>query len=339
MKSLFNLVFLFDWGPEVTDELRVLRFHSIEGLVECFFLGEEHLVDINSGRSIVDTISIDFVEFQKNLSKRLFGLNEDGSSSGDGLFDFFDFSWDLPNFRKFDSLTLWLESIANSLDSVSDVLTVPENDDENRSLWLLNFVIFSVIWVLLNIHVRFTLGGSENQFSKSSDFLLFDNTSDVLNINRISISVLVIVEEVNGIVVVASIDAVIGSSLHVAHLLSQLALELWNHALGTFENLKLILQLGERVFVIFQLFILLLDETLLVTDVFLNFVKKQVDGLLLVVFDSFELGEETLDVFWWGNSDKVSLALVQQVLELALGFLTAFNLHCVRETIRNFLLI
>jgi hypothetical protein len=116
-------------------------------------------------------------------------------------------------------------------------------------------------------------------------------------------------------------------------------LKLWNHALGGFENLKLVLQLSEGAFVILQLFILLLNESLLVSDVFLDLVKEQVNSLLLVLFDSLELGEESLDVFWWGNSDKVSLALVQQVLELAFGVLTAFNLHGIRETIRNFLLV
>ena len=103
--------------------------------------------------------------------------------------------------------------------------------------------------------------------------------------------------------------------------------------------MELILQLSERVLVISQLFILLLDKSLLVSDVFLDFVKEQVDGLLLVLFDSLELGEETLDVFWWGNSDKVSLALVQQVLKFAFGVFTTFNLRCIRETIRNIFLV
>ena len=103
--------------------------------------------------------------------------------------------------------------------------------------------------------------------------------------------------------------------------------------------MELILQLSERTLVIFQLFVLLLNESLLVSDVLLDFVEEQVNGLLLVLFDSLELGEETLDVFWWGNSDEVSLALVQQVLKLAFGVLTALNLHCIRETIRNLLLV
>jgi len=221
LKSLFDLVFLFDWSPVVTDVLLVLGFHSIKSLIECFFFSEEHLVNINSGRSLIGTISIDFVEFQEDFSKRLFGLNINTSGSSDSVFDFFDFGRNLSDFGKFNSLTLWLESVANSLDSVSDMTSVPENNDEDWSLWLLNFFIFGIVGVLLNIHVGFSLGCSENQFFQSSDFLLLDDTSDVLDVNWIIVSVLVIIEEVDGIIIVlACIDAVIGTSLHIAHLLS-----------------------------------------------------------------------------------------------------------------------
>lgn len=183
LESLLNLIFLFDWSPVVTNVLLVLGFHAIKSLIKSFFLGKEHLVDVNSGRSLVDAVSIDFVKFQKDLSKRLLGLDIDGSGSVDSVLDFFDFGWNLPDFGKINSLSLWLESIANSLDSFSDVVAVPENDDEYRSLTLLELVILSVVGVFLNVHVRFTLGGSENEFSKSGNFLLFDDTSDVLDVD------------------------------------------------------------------------------------------------------------------------------------------------------------
>jgi len=183
LKSLLDLVFLLDWSPVVTDVLLVLGFHRVESLVKRLLFCEEHLVDINSRRSLVNTIGIDFVEFQKDFSERLFGLDVDRSGSSDSFFDFLNLSWNLPNFRKFDSLTLWLESVANSLDSISDVISVPEHDDEDRSLWLLNFFILSVVGVLLNVHVGFTLGGSENQFSQSENFLLLDDASDVLDVD------------------------------------------------------------------------------------------------------------------------------------------------------------
>lgn len=109
--------------------------------------------------------------------------------------------------------------------------------------------------------------------------------------------------------------------------------------MGSFENLELILQLSKRVFVILQLLILLLNESLLVRDVLLDFIKEQVNGLLLVLFDSLELGKESLDVFRWGNSDEVSLALIQKVLELTFGLLTALNLHGIWETVRYFLFV
>jgi hypothetical protein len=131
LEGLFDLVFLFDWSPVVTDVLLVLGFHRIKSLIERLFLSKEHLVNINSGRSLINAVSIDFVEFQKDFSERLFGLDIDRSGSSNCFFDFLNFSWDLPNFRKFDSLTLWLESVANSLDSVSDVVTVPENNNED----------------------------------------------------------------------------------------------------------------------------------------------------------------------------------------------------------------
>ena len=69
LKSLLNLVFLLDWSPVVTYVLLVLGFHAVESLVKSFLLGEEHLVDVNRGNSLVATISIKFVEFHENLSK------------------------------------------------------------------------------------------------------------------------------------------------------------------------------------------------------------------------------------------------------------------------------
>lgn len=48
LKSLFDLVFLLDWSPVITDVLLVLGFHSVEGLIERFLFCEEHLINIDS---------------------------------------------------------------------------------------------------------------------------------------------------------------------------------------------------------------------------------------------------------------------------------------------------
>jgi len=43
---------MFNWGPEVANKALILHFHHIQTHIECFFLGQEHLVDVNCGRAL-----------------------------------------------------------------------------------------------------------------------------------------------------------------------------------------------------------------------------------------------------------------------------------------------
>lgn len=82
-----------------------------------------------------------------------------------GFFGCLDFPRDIFNLWEIESLAA--EGIADPFNSVTDVATVPEYDDINRSLrlWDFSFLYFSTV-VLFNVHERLSLGGSEYQFSQ-----------------------------------------------------------------------------------------------------------------------------------------------------------------------------
>jgi hypothetical protein len=120
---------------------------------------------------------------------------------------------------------------------------------------------------------------------------------------------LVDVNEVHLIhLVISSVNA--SSHFHVVfHLLSELTLERWDHGLGNLEHLKAVFQVLEGGLSVLHSPILLLDECLLLSDVFLNFFEKQVDGFSLVVLNSFKLEKEALNVLWRRDLNVILFAL------------------------------
>ena len=49
LKFISNLILVFIWCPEETDENVVLSLHHVQVLIESLFLGQEHFVNVNGG--------------------------------------------------------------------------------------------------------------------------------------------------------------------------------------------------------------------------------------------------------------------------------------------------
>ncbi len=140
LKLLSDVVLFLERSPEVTDEALVLPFHLVEGLVESLFLGQEHLVDVDGGglTLLLTIVRIrDFVEVSELLLQECSGSIVNVLGIFDGVLDLLNFAWNGGNFRKFISISR--ERIANFLNLVSDVVSVPEDDDVDGFCALLFF--------------------------------------------------------------------------------------------------------------------------------------------------------------------------------------------------------
>jgi len=88
-----------------------------------------------------------------------------------------------------------------------------------------------------------------------------------------------------------------------------------------------------------ELSVLSLDEFLLLVDVLLDFLEKQVDGLSLVLLNLGQSVQEPLDVGRRSDLDVVLLALVEQEGELSLRLLALFDLGRVWQVVGRFFLV
>ena len=129
LKSALDQVLLFDWSPEITDERLVLPFHLVEGFVKSLLLSQEHFVNVNSGRSlsILLTITLDGIKLNELVSEGLLGSVKNTFGITNGLLDFLDLWVNL--LQIWELISLSGETVADSLNSFSSVLTVPENND------------------------------------------------------------------------------------------------------------------------------------------------------------------------------------------------------------------
>jgi len=83
--------------------------------------------------------------------------------------------------------------------------------------------------VLLNVHVRLTLGGPENEPSEPFDLHLVDDASNVLNVNGLLFH---LINQPSGLFVV----------LHVFHLSVELFGDLWKHGFCYLKDLEAVLE-------------------------------------------------------------------------------------------------
>lgn len=118
-----------------------------------------------------------------------------------------------------------------------------------------------------------------------------------------------------------------------------MTLDLREHSVGDAHNLEAVFKVVIGSLGIVHPGILFLNKLFLLFDVLLDFFQKEVNGLLLVVLNSFELLKETIDVFWGLDVNEIAFALIHEILELSLGFLTRFDLCRVRKIVRRLLFI
>ena len=110
------------------------------------------------------------------------------------------------------------------------MVSIPEDNDVDRS-WLLGGVLS--IEVLLDEHVRLSLGGSENESSEPLNFSLINDSSDVLDVDR----VLVIFNQSKVLLSVVNTGHMAVLNILSIHLVSKLSGQLGDHHVGNFENL------------------------------------------------------------------------------------------------------
>ena len=129
LQSTSHKVLLLDWSPEIPDETLILPFHLIQGFVKSLLFSQEHLVDIDGGRSLsfLVAITLDLVELDELVSQRLLGSVKHTSGVSNRLLNLLDLWGDFLQVWKLKSLTR--ETVTDFLDSVSDVLTIPEDND------------------------------------------------------------------------------------------------------------------------------------------------------------------------------------------------------------------
>ena len=129
LQSTSHKVLLLDWSPEIPDETLVLPFHLIEGFVKSLFFSQEHLVDVDGGRgfSFLITITFDLVELDELISQGLLRPVEYTSGISNRLGNLLDLWGDFLQVGELKSLAR--ETVTDFLNSFSDVLSVPEDND------------------------------------------------------------------------------------------------------------------------------------------------------------------------------------------------------------------
>lgn len=143
-----NIIFKFNWSPVVAYEALVLPFHEVQSQIKSLFFGQEHLIDVNGGRgtswSSILTVSGNLIELKELLSQWLLGLVENIRSVAHRALNLDNFLIDLVEVWKLNSLT-W-ERVADFLDFFSDVVSVPKDNNVDRSffLWWLSLFITEV---------------------------------------------------------------------------------------------------------------------------------------------------------------------------------------------------
>jgi hypothetical protein len=148
LQSTSYKVLLLDWSPEISDKTLVLPFHLIEGFVKSLFFSQEHLVDVDGGRglSFLVTITFDLIKLDELVSQRLLCPVKHTSGISNRLGNLLDLWGDFLQVRELKSLAR--ETVTYFLNSFSDVLSIPEDNDVHRSL------LGSIsIDILLSVHV------------------------------------------------------------------------------------------------------------------------------------------------------------------------------------------
>lgn len=184
------------------------------------------------------------------------------------------------------------------------------SDDVDRS-WLGIWVL--CINELLSVHEGFTLGSSEDQLSESCTFFTLNDTSNSFDVDEVAVSL-------DKSLLLTSL---VSNVLDIAH---DVLVQLRDHLLSDSEHLVAVFDVHKSIFTFLQSDILILDELVLLGNFFHDLVKEQVNGLSLVVLDSVEMEDESIDIVWWSDGNDVSLALVLEISQLSLSFLALLDL-------------
>lgn len=108
-----------------------------------------------------------------------------------------------------------------------------------------------------------------------------------------------------------SIDTASGSVLAFTKLVTDLALDLSNHSVCHDQNLLKIAKVGQRLLSLSHLNILLLNESLLLCNIFLNIFQKQIESFSLVVSNLSQLTHKCSNIFWWVYFNALLFALIK----------------------------
>jgi len=189
--------------------------------------------------------------------------------------------------------------------------SVVEGDDVHGLLF--GTVDIILVVVVLGVHEGFSLGGSEDESLESVDFISVHNTSNSLDVDGLHF--LVDQSIVPGVASLTSFD-IVGHSV----------VQVWNHLLGSLEHNVAVFKAVEGDLSFLKSDILFLNELLLLVDVFLDFIKQQVNCLSLVVSNLVKLVHEPVNVLWWVYLHEMLLALIVEVVQFSFAFFARLHL-------------
>lgn len=205
-----------------------------------------------------------------------------------------------------DFIHLWhlvsisIEGITYSKDLISNEITIPEHYEIDCLKRTINLFVLSLVHEILGEHERLSFGHSENESLQSFDINGVNDTSNFVEVASTSSCGL-------------GKQLLILTSLNVTWLTTNLLeslLNIWKHLLGSLHNLKGIHQIRQSLFSLFELSTLSLDESFLLADLTLNLFKEQVQCLLFLGADQFELLQETINTLGRIDVDSMSLAFL-----------------------------
>ena len=103
------------------------------------------------------------------------------------------------------------------------------------------------------------------------------------------------------------------------NLLVELALELWKHGRCNLKDLITVFKIRQTVLSILHLNILFLNKSLLLRDILLDFLEKEIKSFLFVLLNFLELIQEPFDILWLLDLDALRFALIHEIIKFSLS--------------------
>lgn len=291
-----------------------MPLHHVQRLVQRFLASQEHLVDVSAGDGIF--LPLNGVELRQLLPKGLTTTSQHLSGILGCVRHIADFGLDLLRVTR-DLKPFARERVADFLNAVTEQSGLPEGDDVDALVTFVNLTV--LVSDLLVEHKSLSFSGPEDEPLKPLEVVLVDDASNDL---KVAFKARLLDYSRHESLLVR-VRLQVNCRPLLVHLES--LLQCWQLRSGHFENGLAISKADDTLFRTFDLFDLLANEFLLLSDLRLNVLLQQIDVLVLSAGQFLQKVREVLGVSRYGERDVVAAAHFHEVSQTALRLLTLSN--------------